>query len=146
MSLDCQPSAATPAAARDAPVPPGRRRLDRIDEPAQTLGAKRAALQLRRQCNGATRAAGQRQTFATDALFLASTDGSVELLLRASPGGLLVQRTQPQPAGARLVQCMVFRELGGFDRWCESEPMRFEDPVLYDRLRRQGHEALDGKR
>ncbi len=27
-----------------------------------------------------------------------------------------------------------------------SEPMRFEDPMLYDRLRREGHEALGGQR
>lgn len=141
MSLDCQASAAALPAAREVSLPRGERRQDRIDEPARPLGAKRTALQLRRQCNGR-----RRSETAPDTLTLASTDGTVEFALRASPSGLLVQRTQRQAVGTRLVQCMVFGELGGFARWCESEPMRFEDPVLYDRLRRLGHEALDGNR
>ena len=75
-----------------------------------------------------------------------SQDGSVGFVLCASINGLLIERTLRQTIGARLVQCMVFGDTGTFDRWCESEPMRFEDPVLYDRLRREGHEALGGKR
>lgn len=146
MSLDCQASAAALPAAREVSLPRGKRRQDRIDEPARPLGAKRTALHLRRQCNGTERAAKRRPASGADALILASTDGSIEFILRASQNGLLVQRTQRQAAGTRLVQCMVFGEPGSFARWCESEPMRFENPVLYDRLRRQGHEALGGQR
>ena len=146
MSLDCLPCAVAQPAAREVSLPRGKRRQDRIDEPARPLGAKRTALHLRRQRNGTARGGRRRPEPAPDTLTLASADGTVEFALRASPSGLLVQRTQRQAVGTRLVQCMVFSVPDGFDCWCESEPMHFEDPVLYDRLRRQGHEGLDGKR
>ena len=147
MSTDSQPSAVAPSAtARKVSSPPGKRRLDRIDEPARPLGPKRAALQLRRQRNGAPTVATKSQSTSQGTQALVSQDGSVGFVLRASLNGLLIERTLWQAIGARLVQCMVFGNPGTFDRWCESEPMRFEDPVLYDRLRRDGHEALGGKR
>lgn len=146
MSTDCQPSAAAPPAARDASPPSGKRRLDRIDEPARPLGAKRAALQLRRLRNSVARDAATPQASGLETLSLMSKDGSVGFVMRASLNSLLVERTQHQALGARLVQCMTFGDQGTFDRWCESEPMRFEDAVLYDQLRREGHDALGGKR
>ena len=147
MSTDCQPSTVAPSAsAREVSSPPGKGRLDRIDEPARPLGPKRAALQLRRQRSGAPTVATKSKSTSQGTPALVSQDGSVGFVLRASLNGLLIERTLLQAIGARLVQCMVFGDPGTFDRWCESEPMRFEDPVLYDRLRREGHEALGGKR
>ena len=49
MSTECRPSAASSAAPIDVSPPLNKRRIDRIDEPARPLGAKRAALQIRRQ-------------------------------------------------------------------------------------------------
>ena len=146
MSTDCQPSAAAPPAAKVASPPSGNRRLDRIDEPARPLGAKRAALQLRRLRNSVARDAAKPQASDLETLHLMSKDGSVGIVMRASLNSLLVERTQHQAQGARLVQCMAFGDQSTFDRWCESEPMRFEDAVLYDQLRREGHDALGGKR
>ena len=146
MSTDRKPSAAASAAARDASPPSGKRRLDRIDEPARPLGAKRAALQLRRSRNSVARDAAKPQASGPETLSLMSRDGSVGFVIRALPHSLLVERTQYHALGARLVQCMAFGDQGTFDRWCESEPMRFEDAVLYDQLRREGHGALGGKR
>jgi hypothetical protein len=80
------------------------------------------------------------------ALILASKDNSIAFSLRATGVGLLIERTQRQPVGSRLVQTMVFADPTTFERWCASEPIRFDDPVLYDQLRREGHEALCGKR
>lgn len=146
MSIDCQPSAGAPLAAKDASPPSGNRRLDRIDEPARPLGAKRAALQLRRLRNGVARDAAKPQPSGLERMSLMSKDGSVGFVMRASLNRLLVERTQHQAQGARLVQCMAFGDQGTFDRWCESEPMRFEDAVLYDQLRREGHGAFGSKR
>lgn len=147
MSTDCQTSAVAPSAVvREVSSPPGTRRLDRIDEPARPLGPKRAALQLRRQRNGAPTVATKSQSPSQGTLAFVSQDGLIGFVLRASLNSLVMERTQRQAIGARLVQCMVFGDPGTFDRWCESEPIRFEDPVLYDRLRREGHEALGGKR
>jgi hypothetical protein len=110
------------------------------------LGAKRAALQLRRLRNSVARDAARPHASGLETLSLTSKDGSVEFVMRASLNSLLVERTQHQAFGARLVQCMAFGDQSTFDRWCESEPMRFEDAVLYDQLRREGHGALGGKR
>jgi hypothetical protein len=37
---------------------------------------------------------------------------------------------------------ITFDTAAAFDRWCESEPIRFDEPALHDRLRREGHEIL----
>ena len=146
MSNDRQPTAVAPPTSGDASPASGNRRLDRIDEPARPLGAKRAALQLRRLRNSTARDAARPQASGLETLSLMSKDGSVGFVMRASPNSLLVERTQHQALGARLVQCMAFGDQGTFDRWCESEPIRFEDAVMYDQLRREGHDALGGKR
>lgn len=39
---------------------------------------------------------------------------------------------------------MVFADQEVFDRWCEVEPLRFGDALLYSQLRREGHAALAG--
>ena len=62
MSTDCQPPAASPSAAIEVSPPFSKRRVDRIDEPARPLGAKRAALQLRRQSAPAVAEAKDQRT------------------------------------------------------------------------------------
>lgn len=148
MSTDCRPSAAPSAAPIEVSPPFNKRRIDRIDEPARPLGAKRAALQIRRQrsAHPATRPTAKDDASRAGKRTLVSKDNAVAFNLRATTLGLLIERTQSQPLGARLVQTMVFTDADSFDRWCASEPIRFEDPVLYDQLRREGHEALGGKR
>lgn len=147
MSTECRPSAAPPVAPIELPSPLGKRRVDRIDEPARPLGAKRAALQARRQrvAGPVVRPATKNRASQQNATILVSKDASVAFTLQATAVGLLIERAQGQHLGARLVQTMVFAEAGSFERWCASEPIRFEDPVLYDQLRREGHEALSGK-
>lgn len=148
MSIDCRPSAALPAAPIEVSPPFTKRRIDHIDEPARPLGAKRAALQVRRlrASQPVARAAAKKMGIDAGALTLASKDNSIAFSLRATGVGLLIERTQRQPVGSRLVQTMVFADPTTFERWCASEPIRFDDPVLYDQLRREGHEALCGKR
>ena len=146
MSTDHNLSKAASPTVANAPSPAGKRRADQIDEPARPLGPKSAALQMRRRRNGASTVPAGVHTTTSEALWLLSKDGSIGIVLRESIRGLLLERTQRQEIGTRLVQCMVLADATAFDRWCESEPMRFEDPVLYDRIRREGHEALGGKR
>jgi hypothetical protein len=148
MSTECRPSAASSPAPIEPSSPRAKRRIDRIDEPARPLGAKRAALQVRRQrtARPAARPTARDDANHENEQSLISKDNAVAFKLRATALGLLIERTQSQPVGARLVQTMVFADVDSFDRWCTSEPIRFEDPVLYDQLRREGHEALGGKR
>jgi hypothetical protein len=146
MSIESTPSAIALMAAVDVSMSPFVRLQDRIDLPARPLGPKIAALQLRRRRaqldSRASKSAGR--TAQTNSLV--SDDGNVMFALSAAPNGLLVQRTQCQALGAHLVQCLVFVDPVTFVRWCDSEPMRFADPVLFARLRREGDEALGSKR
>ncbi|HBU21181.1 MAG TPA: hypothetical protein DEF32_23150 [Hydrogenophaga sp.] len=119
-----------------------RRRVDRIDEPARPLGAKRAALQLRRKRPAVTGVRGKVQALRAAEVTLTSQDERVAFTLRPTALGLLVERTQRQPMGTRLIQVMVFADQEVFDRWCEVEPLRFGDALLYSKLRREGHAAL----
>jgi hypothetical protein len=146
MSTECPPPEVSLPAAVEVSPPFDKRHLDRIDEPARPLGAKRAALQLRRR--GSSVPAVCRRVNPSDqgALILASKDTKVTFALRATAVGLLIERTQRPVVGTRLVQVMVFVDLAAFDRWCNSEPMRFEDPVLYVQLRREGYGALCGNK
>ena len=148
MSTDRQPSAAPPVAASDALPPLGKRQIDRIDQPARPLGTKRAALLLRRRQSAAASSSphGGASGAHADGPTVKSCDASVELTLRMTIVGLLVERTQRQAMGTSLTQTMVFADQASFDRWCEREPLRFEEPLLYDRLRRQAHESFRGKR
>ncbi|MDO9525710.1 MAG: hypothetical protein Q7J57_09270 [Gemmobacter sp.] len=119
-----------------------RRRIDRIDEPARPLGAKRAALQIRRKRPAARTGRLKVPSMESGALTLSSQDETVAFTLRATALGLVIERTQRQVLGIRLVQVLVFTDQPTFDRWCEFEPMRFEDALLYSHLRREGHAAL----
>jgi hypothetical protein len=137
-------SNAPPAERDDADTPGGHRRIDSLDQPARPLGAKRAALQLRRQ--RPTRA--PRQSSATPGLrsacTLTSCDGRTTFTLHPTTEGLLIDRTQLQLIGSRLTQSMVFADQPAFDRWCSAEPLRFEDAVLFGHLVREGHGAFIG--
>lgn len=122
--------------------PCSRRRLDQIDQPARALGAKRAALQVRRQRPTGRPKGPQAIALEAGVLTLASQDETVVFKLRATELGLVMERTLRQVVGTRLIQVLVFADQTAFDRWCASEPMRFEDALLYSQLRREGHAAL----
>jgi hypothetical protein len=61
----------------------------------------------------------------------------------ASPlSALHVERIQRGSPGPHIVQYMRFDTAEAFRSWIELDPTRFEDPLLYSRLRRQGDELL----
>jgi len=145
MSTDHTSGATSAVVPAEALQPGGRRRIDQIDEPARPLGEKRAALHARkRSASPPSRASLARCTLPGERV-LASNDASIEFSLRSTAAGLVLERTQQHRAGACLVQTMVFQDEGRFERWCASEPVRFDEPVLYDQLRREGHEAFGRK-
>ena len=123
------------------------RQQDPIDKPARRLGPKRSALQRQRHRKVlATWHAGVTGSGSSaSAQLLASSDGALEFAIHRVPTGLMIEKRLWRPSGPRTAQTLFFRDAAGFDRWCELEPVRFEDPLLYGELRRQGHDAL-GKR
>ena len=91
MSTDHRPSAALPTALVESSPPFTKRRVDRIDEPARPLGAKRAALQVRRQRDSqpVARAAQSSTGIHPGEMILASADKRIAFSLRGTTVGLL---------------------------------------------------------
>lgn len=148
MNANIRTSAESPAAPVELSTPVARRRIDRIDEPARALGAKRAALHLRRQQRSSSKPHANSTHAGSSAgtLILASQHAGVGFVLRPTRAGLLIERTQRHALGAQLVQTMVLADAASFERWCAAEPLRFDDPVLYEQLCRAGHDRFDGQR
>ena len=122
--------------------PPVRRRIDPIDAPARPLGSKRLALVTKRTNAAASTSDRHAARIAAGENFLANHDGTVTFLLRATRYGLVMERTQRQASGIRLVQTMVFHDVKSFERWCAVEPLRFDDGLLFSKLGREGHAAF----
>lgn len=122
--------------------PSVKRRIDSIDMPARPLGAKRSALVAKRADSSGLAAGRNAALAAPGDTLLATSDGAVTILLRVTNYGLLMERTQRQAVGMRLVQTMVFGDVKTFDHWCAVEPLRFEDGLLFSKLVREGHAAF----
>ncbi|WP_157539023.1 hypothetical protein [Hydrogenophaga flava] len=136
----------TPSASAVVTRPSVKRRIDPIDAPARPLGNKRLALIAKRTNAAASTSYRNAKRIAAGDTLLANHDGTVTFLLRATSYGLLMERTQRQASGMRLVQTMVFHDVKSFDRWCAVEPLRFDDGLLYCKLGREGHAAFTIKR
>lgn len=121
--------------------PTGRPHRDHALSPGRPLGPKARALQARRQQRTAAR---QRAEVPPNAgPRLGTADGALSYLLRPSGPHLFVERTQRRPLGTHLVHAIVFTGREDFRRWCDAEPLRFEEPHLHQRLLRQGEEIFD---
>lgn len=66
---------------------------------------------------------------------LGSADGAVEYVVWLSAGPLHVSRTQRRPLGTHCVQSVALANRHEFDAWCDADAVRFEYPLLYERLR-----------
>jgi hypothetical protein len=71
-----------------------------------------------------------------------SDDGAVCFALKVAGGRLFIERTHRSQAGRMAVQCLLIGGQDEFRRWCEVEPTRFENPIVFDRLWRYGDEVL----
>jgi hypothetical protein len=125
--------------------PSVRRRLDPVDAPARPLGIKRAALLAQRTLQPTRRVRRRNECSANGEIRLTSNNAAVTLVLRCTEHGLLIERTQSQSIGIRLVQALIFADLTSFDHWCAFEPLRFEDGLLFGKLVREGHAVLARK-
>lgn len=132
----------TPSASAVVTRPSVKRRIDPIDAPARPLGNKRLALIAKRTNAAASTSDRNSKRIAAGDTLLANHDGTVTFLLRATSYGLLMERTQRQTSGMRLVQTMVFYDVKSFERWCAVEPLRFDDGLLFSKLGREGHAAF----
>lgn len=114
----------------------GRRRQEALDEPGRPLGPKAALLHARR----ANRKAGQKDLPEGADSQLISEDGAVSFKVEATPAGLGIERVQRRPLGTQFMQVFVFVDATSFKRWSDTDPVRFQYPLLHGQLRRQGYD------
>ena len=69
--------------------------------------------------------------------------GAVRFQLQRLEGAVYVEREDIPRHGLRTIQSMAFIDPGGFGRWCDSEPVRFEHPLLHAQLKRAGAKLWD---
>ncbi len=134
MSTETSLAIGQPAAATELPRAGVRRRPDAANGPGRPLGPKAALLHARRSRIKPYRPASN------TGIVLTSDDGSVSFLVTHQTHGLFIERTQRGLVGAQLSQSFLFEDLAAFIRWCEADATRFDQPLLYGRLRRQGDE------
>jgi hypothetical protein len=77
---------------------------------------------------------------------LSSEDGLIEFTLVATPQGLYVERGTLKPGAARVMMSTLFRDESSFTRWCEADSTRFDYPLVYVNLKREGEALLARER
>lgn len=111
-------------------------------QPALPLGPKQQVLHARRLARPGT--TGARDAASSAGRHYATQDRGVSVVMRGIGRGLFVERTQRRPLGTHLVQALVFDDGAAFERWCDADPLRFDDPGLHQRLLRDGREYFNG--
>jgi hypothetical protein len=66
--------------------------------------------------------------------------GHVSIAITRVAAGLLLQREEVPAQGPRTLVVAVFKDLASFARWCDDDPIRFDQPLLLHQLRRDGDE------
>jgi hypothetical protein len=66
--------------------------------------------------------------------------GEVRFFLQRVAGGLYVEREEIPRRGLRTQQSVQFADAEHFKRWCDSDPIRFEHPLLHVSLKRDADE------
>ena len=73
---------------------------------------------------------------------LRSDDGAVEYCLTPVPTGLFVERILTRNDNTRAVLATVFVDRASFNHWCDADATRFDYPLIYMSLRRDGNALL----
>lgn len=71
-----------------------------------------------------------------------SDDGDVEFVLAAGLQGLFVERVRLRRGAAQVVHSMVFADSQSFERWCDADTLRFENPLVHQKVKRCGANLL----
>jgi hypothetical protein len=64
----------------------------------------------------------------------------VSIAITRVPAGLLLQREEVPAQGPRTLVVTVFQDRASFVRWCDEDPIRFDQPLMLHQLRREGDE------
>ena len=142
MSTDSSTAESAEPSDSTASSAPGWSKRDHAALPAVALGPKASQIQARRQQGRLSHT--DKVTSIRSGIRLSTADGAIGFVLRGVGNALYLERAQRRPLGTHLIQSMVFSSSTEFTRWCDAEPLRFDDPNLHQRLRRHGEEFFDG--
>ena len=79
-----------------------------------------------------------------DQIVVRSDDRTVSVVLRPTQYGLWVRRERLCcDTHARLVQSAVFRDQLAFARWCDTDSLRFDHPMVSSAVKREGGALLE---
>ena len=70
---------------------------------------------------------------------LRSEDGVVAVHVAPTETGIFVERTYAHPATPLIVMAMLFEDAQQFAAWCDADAVRFDYPMLFRALKRDGH-------
>jgi hypothetical protein len=73
---------------------------------------------------------------------LVTADGKVSYALTARQPGLQVERSTYGRTDLQVSQTLFFSDRDAFDRWCDTDPIRFQQPLLHEQLKQTGGELL----
>lgn len=150
MKSDPSPDDGAPSPHGATGPDPGWSNRDHAALPARRLGPKALAVHARRLQRSTTAGTAAPDPGTANnsgpGVRLTTADAAVSFTLRTLGHELLVERTQRRPLGTHLMQAMLFSALADFLRWCDAEPLRFEEPLLHQHLQRHGEECFGGQR
>ena len=66
-------------------------------------------------------------------------DGVMDVHVAASAMGVFVQRSYAPPNRAQEVMAVLFKDAAGFGDWCDADVIRFDYPMLFIALKRDGN-------
>lgn len=127
-----------------ASAPKSARPLTPLDPEAPNyLPPKTGRLLSRRRLAGdAGQAASPSGKSTAGGVEVTTEDGSVTYLIVRAPRGLSIQRTQRRPLGTQVIQAVVLASVDEFERWLGADAVRFDHPLVYERLIGLVHEFL----
>jgi hypothetical protein len=74
-----------------------------------------------------------------------SEDGAAAFRLFGNAGGICVELRRPRPGRGLATHAMLFESEKDFLGWCDTDPLRFSNPVLHAKLKRHGCALLAAK-
>jgi hypothetical protein len=122
-----------------------RRRITFDSDPPRPMTALGIAmLDRKRRTGGPMPSCGASRTRGDPGspVVLLTQDGKVSYALMSRRPGLLVERTTRGRADLLVSQTLFFSDCEAFDRWCDTDPIRFQQPLLHAQLKQRGGELL----
>jgi hypothetical protein len=93
------------------------------------------ATQVRPEHRGAAAATAQRE----QARHVAASD-AVRVALQRQAGGVLLEIEEGRSIGPRIVVVTSFTQASSLEDWCADDPLRFEEPIVHQQVRRHAEE------